>query len=359
VFAFRLLQTVAKNEEADRNIVISPISASLALGMLNNGAWGQTQKEIQQVLMNNADLSKEELNEFFLRMMSTAQQADASISLGNANSIWIDPSFPVLDAFVKVNNEWYDAEVQNENLSDMATVQLINDWCSAHTNGMIPEIIDQPSDALLMLINALYFKGAWTVPFEKEDTKDEIFHNGNRSDTAVPTMQIESSFNYSREETFDLLELPYGNESFSFNILLPHKDVPLSSVIEGLNAEKWSQSLSHLRGSKLAVKLPRFSIEYGKDLLGDITSLGVNLSDGADFSLINPTVPLSIDKILQKTAVEITEEGSEAASVTLVTILTSPGEPTTTSFYVDRPFLFIIKEKICDAIFFIGAIRNF
>jgi serpin B len=362
VFAFRLLQTVVDDEEPDKNILISPFSASIGLGMLNNGANGQTQKDLQKVL-NAPDLSKEELNRYFRNRISAVRQADPGVSFEIANSVWIDKNFSVLENFIKVNATWFDAEVRNEAFADKQTVELVNDWCAGATQGKIPRIIDELSDqAVVLLINALYLKAAWTVPFPKENTKVELFHNTGGSEVSVPMMQMDSIyFNYAEAENFELLELPYGNESFSMNILLPRQGITLESLMEKLGENTWQTALSHLKGTKISVKLPRFGIEYGKDLKESIINMGATTIRGgnADFSLINPDKQLSVSRVLQKSLIEVNEEGTEAASVTLVEVgISLGGTLKVPLFQVDRPFLFIIREKASDAALLMGVVRN-
>jgi serpin B len=362
VFAFDLLHTVAiNNETSGQNVFLSPMSAALALAMLNNGAAGQTREEIHQVL-GYEDVSTEDVNAYFRKMISAMQEADPQVAFESAASIWIDNAFPVLNAFVETNAGYYDAEIRNVNMSDAATTDLVNAWCAEKTKGTIPRLLNQPPGGILALINALYFKGVWTIPFGKEDTKEEVFSNQDGSASLLPTMNKKDWFNYHKADRFRLLDLPYGNESFSMTLMLPDEGVSLDDVIEELDAEKWESYVIQLSGCELPVKLPRFRLEYERELLDDLKAMGLRLEE-PDFSLIHSTAALAVSRILQKTFVDVGEEGTEAAGVTVLFLSGSTLEenvdvPEPPSFYVDRPFLFFIREKTTGAIFFSGAVRN-
>jgi serpin B len=361
LFAFDLLRTVSKNEEKENNILISPLSASLALAMLNNGADGLTQEEIQGVL-GYGDITRDEMNGYFQKMLDAMQEIDPQTTFRSANSIWIEQQFQVLAPFIEVNKTYYGAEIRNEDFSNPTTVGLINHWCSDNTEGKIPKIIDGISPGSLMyLINALYFKAAWTVPFDKGKTKGEAFHNLNGHTPLIPTMNNELEIYYSKGDDYTLAELPYGNEAFSMIFLLPDNGVSLSSIVEKSDAQTSLNVLMDRK--KIPIKIPRFKIEYERELKKDLIEMGMqSMFANADFTLINPTVGLSVSMVLQKTFAEINEEGTEAAAITAIDMITSAGpdssRPEIKEFYVDRPFLYFIKEKSTGTIFFIGEMRN-
>jgi serpin B len=363
LFAFDLLRTVSKNEETENNILLSPLSASLALAMLNNGANGLTREEIQGAL-GYGDITRDEMNGYFQKMLEAMQEIDPLTTFKSANSIWIEQQFPVLAPFIEINKDYYGAEVRNEDFADPATVGLINQWCSDNTEGKIPDIIDETSPGNLMyLINALYFKATWTVPFDKAQTKDETFHNLNGNTPLIPTMNNELEIYCSRGDDFTVAELPYGNEAFSMVFLLPDEGVSLSSIVDKLDAQTWKSSTARINTRKIPIKIPRFKIEYERVLNEDLKEMGMQSMFGdADFTLIHPTAPLCVSLVKQKTYAEINEEGTEATAITIIQMigsyLDSPPPPEIKEFYVDRPFLYFIKEQSTGTIFFIGEMRN-
>ncbi|MDR1882180.1 MAG: serpin family protein [Prevotella sp.] len=359
VFAFDLLRTVYRDEEEEKNILLSPLSASLALAMLNNGAAGQTQQEIQRTLGYD-DITREEMNGYFQKLITAAQEADPYVTFRSANSIWTRNDFPVLEAFKEVNKSYYGAEIRSVDFGDPETRDLINAWCAEKTNDKIKEILKEVKPgAVMYLLNALYFKSAWTWPFDKEETRNERFYNFDGTSPLLPTMQMQKNLSYGTNESYDLLELPYGKGLFSMILLLPKGEVTLSSVIGGLDAETWEQNLSGLFPADVEVKLPRFKVEYERQMTDDLKTLGMPSAFGseADFSLIHPGICVS--DVKQKTFVEVNEEGTEAAAVTIIDMeMTALPDPEAYRFHVNRPFLYFIKEKSSGVIFFVGAMKN-
>ncbi|WP_280746662.1 serpin family protein [Parabacteroides sp. PF5-9] len=360
LFAFELLKTVYKNEIPGKNILISPLSASLALGMLNNGAGGITHEEMQRVL-GYKDISREAMNGYFQKMIEIMHEIDPDVAFRSANSIWIENQFPVLDAFIDTNKTFYDAEVRNENFSDPETVNLINNWCSEKTEGTIPEILDHiDANAVMYLINALYFNGSWTVPFDKELTTEETFYNQNRQERSVPMMNHDMLIYYGENNVFKLAELPYGNEAFSMVFILPHEDVSIASAIDELEEGTFYRKLA----TDVLLKIPRFKIDYERSLSEDLREMGLQSMFGndANFSLIHPTEPLIVSNVLQKTFIEITEEGTDASAASGVEIgygsYGGEEEPLIYTFYLNRPFIYLIREKDTGTIFFMGVVEN-
>jgi serpin B len=360
-FAFGLLQAVASEEEKD-NLFISPLSATLALGMLNNGAAGSTSEEIRSVL-GYAGIPTEEINDYFLKMLTALKDIDPDVTLESANSIWIRNDFQALPSFVEVNQSRYGAGVYHEDFADPATLGRINAWCSDKTHGMIEQILDNISGAAVMyLLNGLYFKGMWTVPFDREQTGDATFA-GEGAASSVPMMQKVLQLNYARNDLFEIAEAPYGNEAFSTLFVLPAEGAALPSVIESLNASAWNGCLAKLSPQTVRLGIPRMKLAYGIDLIPALKKLGMqSMFDAgkADFSGIHPTAPLVVSLVKQKTALEINEEGSEAAAATVVgmEMLAPSPDIAPVSFILNRPFLLFIKEKSTGAILFEGLVRK-
>jgi serpin B len=204
-------------------------------------------------------------------------------------------------------------------------------------------------------------------PFDERFNKDADFYNQDGSTSVLPTMRMTSSYNYSKEEQFALLELPFGNEAFSMLTLLPDKGVSIDDIIGKLDGESWETYLTNITNGglhEIAVKLPRFKIEYESNLNDALKAMGMTavFSESADLSLIHPTAPLFVSKVKQKTFVEVNENGMEAAAATVIEVVGGSGPsynpPPPPDFTVDRPFIFFVKEKSTGTIFFAGVIRN-
>jgi serine protease inhibitor len=359
-FGFDMFRTISKNEAANKNIFISPLSISLALAMTYNGANGDTKTEMQNTL-RFPDLPADEINGYFHSLSNTLLNLDPTVKLGIANSIWYRQGFTVLPEFVTVNQTYYNAEVEALDFNDPASVDKINHWVATKTNDKITRVIDGISgDLVMFLINAIYFKGQWTFEFKKEATADGPFHITPEMQSTVPFMKQEGTFNYISNDILQMVEMPYGQGNFSMIVLLPKEGHSVSSLAGGLTPEAWSDWMDHMEKTNVAISMPRFKFEYEKMLNEDLTTLGMGraFSDLADFSRINGSGGLLISFVKHNSFVEVNEEGTEAAAVTVVGVSTTsagPG-PSFIPFVADRPFIFAIRETTTNTILFMGKV---
>lgn len=362
-FAFRFFKQVCKTENKKPNLFISPLSASLCLSMVANGASGNTLKEMQATL-GFSDYSPAEMNAYNRKLTSALLNLDNTTQMGIANSIWIKQGFGVYDDFVDVNKKMYDAQVKELDFASPKAVDVINGWCAEKTKNCIKEVLKEiPDDARLYLLNALYFKGNWTTRFNNSDTAQEQFTNQDGSKSTVQMMNLDNkSFNYTENEWFGMAEFPYGNEAFSMVVALPAEGKPLEECLSQLTKEHWQEWNSRLSGTSLNVKLPRFELKYDKDLKEDMRALGmIDAFNGsvANFSKMS-AADLFIGLLQQFTYVKVNEEGTEAAAVTIAGMYKNSIESSTQvkPFHVNRPFVFLIKEKSTGVILFMGKVEK-
>ncbi|HPN47258.1 MAG TPA: serpin family protein, partial [Bacteroidales bacterium] len=259
------------------------------------------------------------------------------------------------------NTYYFDAEVQNLPF-DAAALNAINNWCDVKTKGRIDKILDDiDPDDIMFLLNALYFKGSWVHKFDKTKTEEADFYLAGGEKTKVNMMYQKAEFPYYEDETVQVVELPFGNEAFSMVFVLPRQGVDMDALIETLDAPCWANWLHRLRETELNLKLPRFNLEYEKELIPTMSALGMPSafdSQMADFSLINADQDLYIGLLKQKTFVKVDEEGAEAAAVTIVGIKLTSAPLDEIHMTLDRPFLFVIKEKSTSCVLFMGRIGN-
>ena len=361
-FAFRFFSQVCNTEDEKPNVFVSPLSASLCLSMITNGASGNTLTEMQDVLgFPASSFSLDDLNNYNHKLTTALLDLDNTTQLGIANSIWVKQGFKVYDSFVNVNKQMYDAQVQELDFTSPTAKDVINRWCAEQTNDCIKEVIKViPANARMYLLNALYFKGIWASQFEKSATRQENFTNSDGTQQKVNMMNQTEMFNYTKNSTFSIAELPYGNEAFSMVILLPSGGKTLDESLSELTSENWKEWNSNMAGKQLQVKLPRFKVEYDKTLIDDMIAMGMkDAFDGnkADFSKMS-AAELYVGILQQFTYINVDEEGTEAAAVTVGGMLDSAGLPVTIPFYVDSPFAFMIKEKSTGAILFMGKVTK-
>lgn len=353
-FAFNLFRQVT----SDKSEIVSPISITYALGMLNNGAAGETQAEINKVL-GFEKAGGDSINAFCRKMLTEAPTLDKLTKVMIANTIYMNKGYDLKSDFINKAKAYYEAEPETRDFHDGKTMDVINQWASDHTEKMIEKVLDEQSfnpDAVSYLLNAIYFKGAWAEKFDKDNTKDEIF-KGYNAEKQVPMMHQEHEFNYMETDDCQALCLPYGNLAYRMTILLPKEGKTINDVLKNLTAESWER-YQFMDRAKVDLKLPRFESKSDVGLNDIMSALGMPRAFDpylADFSNFC-NVPTYIGMMKQVARIKLNEEGTEAAAVTVIGMVESamPSEPQHVQFFANRPFLYVISEFSTGAIFFIG-----
>ena len=365
-FGFGLLYELY--QEDGENVFISPLSVSLALAMVYNGAAGETQKAMAETL-DLTGMSLEEVNGGYADLQEKLLSSDPEVELAIANSMWAREGREFYDDFMERNRRFYDAEVDTLDFRDPQSVVIINDWVNTKTKGKIPELLDQISpNVALILINATYFKGTWKQEFDPSATQNRPFYLLNGSEKQVPMMSQLGSHAYIKEGNFAAVRLPYGSDRVCMYIFLPDRDSSIQEFLEYLNSTNWENWMTALENEierapyreGVEIWLPRFRLEYKVELNDVLSALGMGVAfgSGADFSKMGPPPGLWIDEAIHKTFVEVNEEGTEAAAVTGIIMPDSSGwePPTPFVFMVDRPFLIAIRDDVTGAVLFMGVI---
>lgn len=356
-FAFGLFQDITAYDESDI-VFISPLSASIALSMTAAGAEGATQEEMLRTL-GFGGLSVKDLNACNRGIIDLLSSDPEGVELNVANSLWVSDRFTLKSRYIRTAGSEYSARVSNLDFSDPASPSVINRWCAENTAGRIDKMIENIDPATQMyLLNALYFKGMWTTPFDAANTRKDIFH-GNRMDSEVEFMHRTASFPYYIGPEGALLELPYGEGSFVMDIFLPAEGVSAEEFASGLDGEALSTLTGLQQSDRIKVTLPKFKAEYETSLNATLQRLGMRdaFTPSADFSGMSKE-PLMISEVKQKTFIEVNEEGSEAAAVTSVAVMRTSLAPEPLEFRVDRPFVFLIRERTSGTVLFMGLVRN-
>jgi serine protease inhibitor len=342
------------------NYFLSPAGLAFALSMVQNGAQGETLRQIMATLqVGNIPLPQ--LNEANKALLDHLSKLDPKITLEIANAIWIDQKASIKPDFIAVNRSDYDAEVANGNFRDPATVKNINVWVSARTHEKIPTILQPPLDPRLRLIllDAIYFKGDWLAPFDAKLTRDLPFTLGNGQTTTHPRMSRAGRYGYVEEDRFQAVELPYAGGDISMFVFLPKRG--LDEFLKTFTVADFDASIQRMRPRKGTVELPRFKLENEYDLTGVLPPMGMSLAftTRADFGAMSDE-PLCISFVKQKTFVAVNEQGTEAAAVTAIGVraMAISREPPPFQFVVDRPFFMAIRERQTGLVLFLGAISD-
>ncbi len=361
IFGFDLLKAVDGAREPDRpNTILSPLSASMALGMALEGAEGETFSEMRDVL-GFQGLGREEIRDSYGGLLDLLLNLDPQVEVGIANSAWSREGFPFNSEYFDALTSSFKAVVQELDFSDPGTKDIINQWVEDQTNGRIDSIIDAigPLD-ILFLINAVYFKGDWTTQFKKSDTQPAPFRRDDGTTVTVPMMsgEIEDVGLASVGGGRIVGELPYGGKAFGMVIVLPGPGETVDDLLPALNDGTWYAWMDALHESKAMVRMPKFELEWDGLLntaLKDMGMLKAFNAMEADFSRMTPAPDAHISAVRQKTYMRVDEEGTEAAAATSVTVGATSAPPGLT---VDRPYLLAIRERLSETVLFVGVVRD-
>lgn len=367
-FAFKIFKELNK-EDNDKNIFISPFSISTALAMVYNGAEEETKKAMADALqLDNTEI--ENINNGYSDLIASLESADAQIKINIANSIWTSKDFePIVKKdFTDKLKLFYDTELYTKDFGNQQTADDINNWINDKTRGKITKMIDFIDRNLVMfIINAIYFKGDWTTKFKEEYTEKEDFFLSSGQKIKVDMMNAYSgNFSYYKGNDFRVGRLPYGRDKIAMYIFLPDEGVSLDSFIESLD-EKFDEHIKNTWPEhELEVKLPKFKIEYGKKRINKhLEKLGMQIAFdkwNANFKGIAEPIDknIYIDYVDHKAVIEVNEEGSEAAAVTVIGIgeaTSAPGPlPEPPRLFVTRPFFFVIMDDRSGSILFMGKV---
>ncbi|MCX6213189.1 serpin family protein [Spirosoma sp.] len=356
-FAFDLAKQVNAQDGPAKNVFISPLSLHMALGMIMNGANGQTAQEIQKTLKLDAQ-TLADANATYQNLMANLPGVDPKVTLRLANSVWYRNTFTVETAFQDLLKQTFSAEISAQDFNNPATVGTINSWASQKTNGKIPKVIDQiQPDNVLFLMNALYFKGDWTTRFDAAKTTDWPFTLVSDAQTTVRMMRLNTQLNHASRPGYTAFELPYGAGNYVMTVLLPTGNSTADVLINNLNSDEWALLQKNMTKSLFDIGLPKFTVNYEAKLNNVLSTLGMPtaFTDRADFTKINAQGGLLLSFVKQNTFVAVDEAGTEAAAVTTGGISTTSVQMPT---LCDRPFVFVIHEKTSGAVLFVGKIAD-
>jgi serpin B len=370
---------IRKNQDSNtKNIFISPYSIFTALSMTNNGASGNLREGMSDVL-HIKDYEIESVNKALVQINKRLLSKDRNIELLIANSIWQEESFPIKDSFVQKMKNYYDALVETVSFGDPETKDIINNWISENTNGLIENMISSTSpDDIMYLVNAIYFFGNWIRQFDKDNTTDETFYMLGENTKTVPMMHADDDYLYHKGNNFHAIRLSYGkieeelddvkfyqtlfsDEFVSMYLFVPREKDGLYDMLDSLTHKKLNSTFDSFYRSKVVLTMPKFKIDFGKggekNILDNLKSMGMPIKDS--FENLTDATPqkLFISKVLHQAVVDVNEEGTEAAAATVVGV-TIESEPEIIDFKADRPFMFVIRDDKTGVILFMGVLKE-
>ncbi|MEJ2541485.1 MAG: serpin family protein [Gemmatimonadota bacterium] len=358
-FGLDLLRETLAREEG-LNVVLSPLSASVALGMTLNGADGSTFDAMRETL-GYPGLQQAEINAAYRDLLTLLVELDPDVEFQVANSLWADEGFPFEEDFVARVQSSFDAVARTLDLQAPATLGEINGWVEEETNGYIPTLLDEiPAETVMYLINAIYFESTWTLQFDPDETRTAPFRRADGVEVQVPLMSMRSAeIPWVRDEGFVAADLPYGAEAFGMLVILPAEGTPVRDFVANLTAGDLAEIESALVERQLSrLALPRFKLSYGTLLNDALKAMGMEVAFdelAADFDRMSPDSRLFIDEVRQKTFIEVDEAGTRAAAATSVGVGETSLPP---ELVADRPFLFVLRERLSGTILFTGVVGD-
>lgn len=361
-FTFDIFNELEK-EYSDENIFFSPLSMSMALSMAMNGAVDETKDQIKDVIDFGA-YTDDEINLAFKDLQSAFSTLDSEVEFSLANSAWYRDDLSLLANYQDILIDYYYAEIAGLNFSDAQSVSTINNWIADKTNDKIKDMISQLDPAtVLVLVNAIYFKGTWTYEFDSDNTYNGVFKGLNNERINCEIMEsgkIKTKFVV--DTTKSIVSLPYGNGAYEMVLYMPANNTNMNNVLSELDASALNTLLENSTTDSIIVHLPKFKIETPTfSIVKMLKSLGMVLpfTANADFSnIFGVDLSIFISDVLHKAFIEVNEEGTEAAAATVIVFEnTSIGEEERV-FYFNKPFLFFIREVSTGEILFAGKLVN-
>ena len=354
-FTLNFLKTVNEVDQSGKSFIYSPLSITYVLGMVNDAATGDTEKELEQTLGFHKGGIKA-VNDYCKKLIEGLPKVDNKVTLDIANAIFLNKDYTLKQQFLQDMQNYYNAKAETLDFSSPQTLEHINGWCNDKTKGMIPKILDEVNPYMVSyLLNAIYFKADWASKFDPKNTKEETFTT-EKGSTTLPLMHQNVLISYLKTNTYSAVILPYGSGLWNMTVMLPEegatiddliKEVAQSSVV---NNHGWCETGGNFfRGYEVDLKLPRFETASDTDDFD---------SDFAEIPNMCEDRNLYISMMRQKAKIKVNEEGSEAAAVTVagmdLTTAVGPQEYPKATFHANRPFVYVISEASSGVILFVG-----
>ena len=360
-FACRLFRTVLDFKEDKGSTVLSPISVTYLLGMLNEGAYGETLKQISDVL--GMGDSPQLISEYCQKMISEASAVDPSVTIKIANAIDVNSAMGInlYPEYASAMRSYYNAQIEALDFNKRSSLDHINNWCSTHTDGMIPFILDEISPSCVMyLLNAIYFKAIWTQKFDPKATRNMDFSTPDGKSVKRKLMHRKARAMYGKNDLCSILCLPYGNLSYCMYVVLPNEGISVNDIVNALSAQTLTNYLNSLNAHEVDILLPRYTTSSDIQLVEVMSAMGMPraFSPKAEFPKMAQGLNLYVSMMKQKAMIEVNEEGTRAAAVTIAgTEVTSAGhmEFGKVDFHATRPFLYFIREERTRSLLFMGT----
>ena len=364
-FSFNLFREVYRQHQTEsqgqKSMFFSPIGATFMMGMMAEGAEGETQREILKTMCLDKATARE-VSQMCEVLIDDVPEADRQVTLKIANAIYTKKGYNLKKEFKECMDEYYDADIRSLDFSKTESLNAINNWAKDKTNGKIQKIIDRLSpDAVAYILNSIYFNAKWTNQFDREDTKTETFMTEGGEAHQTEMMNNNAIVACAANDVMSMVCLPYGSGTvWNMYVMLPNEGKTVDDVLGSLNTESWMNVCKGLKNMLLNLKMPKYSTDNIIDMKTALAAIGMTkaFSPNAEFGKITDSKNMYISSMAQRAQINVTEEGTEMVAITTGDLLSLGGGADifgNGEFFANRPFVYIVAENNTGAIFFAGV----
>ncbi len=362
-FSFNLLRTAYSQQQEEygkgKSIFLSPVSATYMLGMVADGASGETLKEINDAL-GFSGATATQVNELCRTLIEEAPKTDKNVKLEIANAIYTNKGYTLTEQFKADMKAYYKADAKTLDFANGGSLNTINNWASKKTHGTIPQVLDRlNSEAIAYLLSSIYFQATWTEQFDKKMTKEETFVCEEGEIKLLQMMNNKSLIQLFENEDCRMVCLPYGSgKAWNMFVMLPKGNATVGELLESMDCDYWNSLLRTRKNMILDLKLPKFITSSKLDFTKTFPKMEIKRIFGEDAELdgICQGLKLHVSKMIQSGSIEVNEEGTKATAVTVGELMDGESGPNgENQFHAKRPFVYLICENSTNAVFFAGV----
>ena len=365
-FSFNLLRTAYSQQqegtEKGKSLFLSPVGVTYMLGMVADGASGETLKEINDAL-GFSGTTATQVNELCQTLIEEAPKSDKNVKLEIANAIYINKGYTMTEQFKADMDTYYKADAQTLDFADVSSVNTINEWARKNTHGKIPVIINTLYQTeAARLFNSVYFEATWTKQFDREMTRKDAFVMEDGTEKQLQFMNNKAIIIAHENEDCRMVCLPYGSGTlWNMYVIVPKGDQTVEGIVNKMDEEYWNNLWRTGKLSTMELKLPKFSTASNVLMSNVLQQMNVKRifdKEDAQLDMICADKKPHISDIKQTGCIDVDEEGTKATAVTAEDLWESPGMIKGEPFQANRPFVYLIREGSSNAIFFAGVYQG-
>ena len=361
-FAVDFYKQISQNN--DKNHFFSPVSVYVAFSIVYEGARNNTATQIADVFGFDPDALTR--HNSTAQLMASINRDDPHAALDMANALWVVKWIEPYESYLDTARQTYRADIERVDFPTQESIDKINQWASDNTNEKITEVIqakDVGPNTIMVINNAIYFKGTWVSQFDPADTKKSDFWTNQTHNIKTDFMNQKGIFNYTHSDGVTVLQMPYEGDRLSMFVILPDDRDGIDALGELLSADIIEQWGDKLQESEVVVSMPKFKMKTHYDLGEPLSNMGITdvfkdeISDLWGIADTRPNI-IFVSKAVQDAFVDVNEEGTEAAAVTTIILTMESAPPPPIRFTADHPFVFIIHDDESGTILFMGKVAD-